>query len=203
MAVNGWGVKTLAEICRDLGCVLLHLSTDYVFGLDDNRRTPYRHNDAPGPVSVYGQSKLAGEDFVRAICPRHFVVRSCGLYGVWGTGGKGGNFIETMLRMASQGKPLRIVEDQTCTPTYTVDLAEAVARLLATADYGVHHLTNDGSCSWFEFARAIFELSELKADLTPITSGEWKALAPRPAYSVLECKSPLRPWRARSGGLYG
>src|SRR6266851_3859431 len=125
-AVNVWGVWSLAAICRDLGCVLAHFSTDYVFGLDSGRRTPYRETDAPGPVSVYGVSKLAGEHFVRAICPRHFVLRTCGLYGVWGSGGKGGNFVETMRRVAAQGKPLRVVHDQFCTPTYTVDLADAV-----------------------------------------------------------------------------
>jgi dTDP-4-dehydrorhamnose reductase len=195
MAVNGWGVKALAEICRDLNCSLVHFSTDYVFGLDVARRTPYGTQDAPGPVSVYGLSKLSGEYAVRATLPRHIVIRTCGLYGLWGSGGKGGNFVETMLRLAGQGKPLRIVADQECTPTFTVDLADAALRLLKAEDFGLHHVVNADSCSWFEFARTIFELAGVKADLTPVASAEWKAPARRPGYSVLECQKPLRSWR--------
>lgn len=201
-AVNAWGVRDLALVCRDLQCVLVQFSSDYVFGLDENRRTPWVEADAPGPVSVYGLSKLTGEYLVRSICPRHFVVRTCGLYGVWGSGGKGGNFVETMLRVAGQGKPLRVVADQICTPTYTVDLAAATAALTATDRYGLYHLTNAESCSWYEFAKAIFEQAGVKADLSPITSREFGAAARRPAYSVLSSSayqslglSPLRPWR--------
>ena len=201
-AVNAWGVRDLALACRDLGCVLIHFSTDYVFGLDETRRTPLAETDAPGPVSVYGLSKLAGEYLVRSLCPRHFVVRTCGLYGVWGSGGKGGNFVETMLRVAGQGKPLRVVADQTCTPTYTVDLAAASAALVATDRYGLYHLTSAGACSWHQFARTIFELAGVKADLTPIGSREFGAAARRPTYSVLSSAAyeslrlpPLRPWQ--------
>jgi dTDP-4-dehydrorhamnose reductase len=201
-AVNAWGVRDLALACHDLGCALVHFSTDYVFGLDENRGTPWTETDAPGPVSVYGLSKLAGEYLVRSLCPRHFVVRSCGLYGVWGSGGKGGNFVETMLRLARQGKPLRVVADQLCTPTYTVDLAAATAALATTERYGLYHLTNSGSCSWYEFAAAIFERASLKAELAPITSREFGAPARRPAYSVLSTSAyhalglpSLRPWQ--------
>src|SRR5205085_12597080 len=131
-AVNAWAVRDLALLCREHDWGLVHFSTDYVFGLDETRRTPYREDDAPGPVSVYGLSKLAGEYLVRALCPRHWVLRTCGLYGVWGSGGKGGNFVETMLRLAGEGKPWPVVADQTCTPSYTVDVAAAAAALLAT-----------------------------------------------------------------------
>ena len=201
-AVNAWGVRDLALACRDLGCVLVHFSSDYVFGLDETRRRPWEETDAPGPVSVYGLSKLAGEYLVRSICPRHFVIRTCGLYGVWGSGGKGGNFVETMLRVAGQGKPLRVVADQTCTPTYTVDLAAAAAALMTTGRYGLYHLTSAGACSWHDFARTIFGLAGVKADLTPIVSREFGAAARRPAYSVLSAAAyeslslpPLRPWQ--------
>ena len=184
-AVNAWGVRALATVCRDLDCALVHFSTDYVFGLDETRKIPYRESEAPGPVSVYGLSKLAGEYVVRAVCPRHFVIRTCGLYGVWGSGGKGGNFVETMLRLAGQGKPLRVVADQTCTPSYTVDVATAAAALLSTGRYGVYHLTNSGSCSWHDFARTIFQQAGVTADLTAIPSREYPAPARRPNYSVL------------------
>lgn len=199
---NAWGVRELALACRDLDCRLVHLSTDYVFGLDADRRTPLTEDDPPGPVSVYGLSKLAGEYLVRSACPRHLVVRTCGLYGVWGSGGKGGNFVETMLRVAEQGKPLRVVNDQRCTPTYTADLAEAVAALIRRGSEGLFHVTSAGDCTWYELAAEIFRQSGVKADLTPITSSEFGAAARRPPYSVLAVEklvregiSQPRPWQ--------
>jgi dTDP-4-dehydrorhamnose reductase len=201
-AVNAWGVRDLAKICGEQNRVLVHFSTDYVFGLDDSRTIPYSETDAPGPLSVYGLSKLAGEYAVRAHCPRHFVIRTCGLYGVWGSGGKGGNFVETMLRVAGQGKPLRVVNDQICTPTYTVDLAGAAIALLQTEHYGLYHLTNSGSCSWYQFAQAIFEMEGVKAEVIAIPSSEYPTAARRPGNSVLvsaACKSlsfgPMRTWK--------
>jgi dTDP-4-dehydrorhamnose reductase len=184
--VNAWGVRELALLCRTHNCFLVHFSTDYVFGLDETRRQPWTADNAPGPVSVYGLSKLAGEYLVRSLCPRHLVIRTCGLYGVWGSGGKGGNFVETMLRLSSQGKPLRVVDDQVCTPSYTVDVAEATVALLSAGRTGLYHLTNSGSCSWHEFARTIFEMEGIRADLSPISSADYGAPARRPAYSVLD-----------------
>ena len=185
-AVNAWGVRHLATACRDLDCTLVHFSTDYVFGLDEQRRTPYTEADAPGPMSVYGLSKLAGEYLVRALCPRHFVIRTCGLYGVWGSGGKGGNFVETMLKRAREAKPLRVVNDQRCTPSYAVDVAANAAALMQTDRYGLYHLTNAGSCTWHEFAKAIFDTAGVRADLAPIESKDYAAPARRPAFSVLD-----------------
>jgi dTDP-4-dehydrorhamnose reductase len=200
--VNAWGARHLALACRELGRLLVHFSTDYVFGLDESRRTPWAEGDAPGPVSVYGLSKLAGEYLVRSLCERHVVIRTCGLYGTWGSGGKGGNFVETMLRLAGQGWAVRVVADQVCTPSYTADVAEAAAALIALGRPGLYHLTNAGACSWFEFARAIFELAGVKADPTAISSAEYGAAARRPAYSVLANTAAaalglpaLRPWR--------
>jgi dTDP-4-dehydrorhamnose reductase len=195
-AVNAWGVRHLALACRDLGCVLAHFGSDYDFGLDDGRNTPYAVTDAPGPVSVYGLSKLAGEYLVRALCPRHFVIRTCGLYGLLGQGGKGGNFVETMLRLGGAGKPLRVVANQRCTPSATADVAEAVVPLVQSERYGLYHVTNDGSCTWYEFACAIFAAAGIKSDVTPVTAREYGAAARRPAYSVLASNVPLlRPWQ--------
>jgi dTDP-4-dehydrorhamnose reductase len=201
-AVNAWGVRELARLCGERDCLLVHFSTDYVFGIDETRRQPWAESDAPGPVSVYGLSKLAGEYLVRALCPRHLVIRTCGLYGVWGSGGKGGNFVETMLRLAAQGKPLRVVDDQICTPSYTVDVAEATIALLATDQPGLFHVTNSGSCSWYDLTRTIFEFSHVQADLRPIPTSARSDPARRPAYSVLDhaglrglgIASP-RPWQ--------
>lgn len=196
-AVNAWGVRELARACRDRDIRLVHVSTDYVFGLDQTRTTPFRESDAPGPVSVYGLSKLAGEYVVRSTCPKHLVIRTCGLYGVWGSGGKGGNFVETMLRVAGQGKPLKVVADQHCTPTYTADLAATMSQLIADSAEGLVHVTSSGSCTWHELAAEIFRLAGVTADLTPITSDQFNAPARRPGYSVLasDKMAPLRPWR--------
>jgi dTDP-4-dehydrorhamnose reductase len=198
-AVNAFGVKALAEACRDLDIVLVHFSTDYVFGLEGFRPEPYTESAPPGPISIYGLSKLAGEYLVRALCPRHFVIRTCGLYGRHGIGGKGTNFVETMLRLAREGKPLRVVDDQVLTPTSAADLADATLRLLDTGVFGLYHLTNQGQTTWFEFAQTIFELAGVSADLTPITTAEYPRPARRPAYSVLGTEHlhvpRLRPWR--------
>lgn len=199
-AVNSVGVNSLTTACQDTGVRLVHVSTDYVFGADKSRTTPYREEDPAGPVSVYGQSKLAGERAVLTT-PANLVIRTCGLYGVWGNGGKGGNFVETMLRVAGQNKPLRVVADQRCTPTYTADLAEGMAKLVAQGTTGLIHLTSAGDCSWHELAAKIFELSGINADLTPITTAEFGAKAARPGYSVLgssrtaETGVQLRPWQ--------
>jgi dTDP-4-dehydrorhamnose reductase len=198
--VNAVAAWRLAMACERRGARLLHLSTDYVFG--GGPPGPYAEDAAPAPLSVYGVSKLAGEQLIRQASPRHIVVRSSGLYGVAGSAGKGGNFVETMLRLASEGKPLRVVDDQVSAPTYTGDLAHAIARLLqADAPGGVYHLTNAGECSWFEFARQIFTLCGRASQLSPTTSAEYKAPAPRPPYSVLRNTRaavlglpPLRPW---------
>jgi dTDP-4-dehydrorhamnose reductase len=186
-AANAFGVRHLAHACRELGAKLVHISTDYVFGLDATRTTPYAESDSPGPVSVYGASKLAGEHFALAADPRNLVVRTCGLYGVWGAGGKGGNFVETMLRLASQGKPVRVVNDQRCTPSSTADVAGAIAALIDTGVSGLVHATNAGDCTWYEFAAEIFRLSNHTVSLTPITTAEFGSAARRPDYSVLNC----------------
>jgi dTDP-4-dehydrorhamnose reductase len=199
-AVNAVAAWRLATACARRGARLLHLSTDYVFG--GGPPGPYAEDAPPAPLSVYGASKLAGEHLIRQASPRHVVVRSSGLYGVAGSAGKGGNFVETMLRLAGEGKPLRVVEDQVSTPSYTLDLAEAIARLVAAdPPGGVYHLTNAGECSWFEFARRIFTLCGRAAQLSPTASAEYKAPAARPPHSVLRNAraaalglSPLRPW---------
>lgn len=201
-AVNGLALRDLAFVCRDLGAVLVHISTNYVFGLDGRRDTPYAENDPTGPVNVYGVSKLAGEAFVRCWCPRHFIVRTCGLYGTSSAGVGRGNFVTTMLRLARTGEPIRVVNDQICTPTSAADLASAVRELLGSDVYGIYHITNGGACTWYEFARAIFESAGVAAPLEPIPSWEFASPARRPRFSVLSNHrwvnsghTPLRPWR--------
>jgi dTDP-4-dehydrorhamnose reductase len=204
-AVNATGAYELARLAAELDFTLVHFSSDYVF--DGGATVPYRETDLAAPISVYGTSKLAGENLVRAFCPRHFVIRTTGLYGVAGASGKGGNFVETMIRLGKAG-PVRVVDDQVMTPTATADLAGAVAALLAregqpAVPYGLYHVTSAGQCSWFFFAQTIFELCKMSVDLTPITTEQSGSKARRPAFSVLDHGrwmaagfAELRPWRA-------
>jgi dTDP-4-dehydrorhamnose reductase len=182
---NAIAVRALAQACHESGAVLVHFSTDYVF--DGAQSEPYVETDRPAPLSVYAASKLAGEYLAAATHSRHFVIRTCGLFGLGGSRSKGGggNFVEMMLRAAAQGKRLRVVSDQVVTPTATADLARKVIDLLQTESYGLYHITAQGSCSWYEFARTIFELEGVQADLHAVTAQEFSAPARRPAYSVL------------------
>jgi len=182
--VNALAVLNLVRISNDLDATLVHLSTDYVF--DGKSTTPYTENSIAMPLSVYGNSKLAGEMLVRTMARKHFVIRTCGLYGKAGSNGNGGNFVVTMLKKARNGDSIRVVNDQTITPTPTVELARQMAALLETTHFGLFHMTSEGSCTWYEFAAAIFEIAGVKADLSPTTSAHYKAPAPRPRYSVLE-----------------
>lgn len=186
-AVNTLGPYSLARRCAERGIRLVHFSTNYVFGLDAERRTPYREEDLPGPQSVYAASKLAGEHLVQSAAPDSLIVRTCGLFGARAAGTPHANFVATMLRVARQGKPLRVVNDQVCTPTSTDDLARATLALLREKATGVFHVTNRGQCSWYEFAREIFAQAGIAAHLTGIPSSDYPVPAPRPAYSVLDC----------------
>jgi len=183
--VNVFGVRNLALAAARAGAVLVHFSTDYVFD-DGCRRTPYTETDLPCPKCVYGVSKLAGEFLLQSSWPKHFIFRVSGLYGYAGSREKGTNFVEMMIGLARQGKPLRVVNDQLLTPTSTMDVARVVRQLTGTDHYGLYHLTNAGQCSWYEFAQAIFELADLRPDLTPVTSAAFPTRAKRPNYSVLD-----------------
>jgi dTDP-4-dehydrorhamnose reductase len=185
-AVNAFGVRNLAQYCGQRGIALVHVSTDYVFGGGDPRAMPLNESDCPQPLSVYGASKLAGEHFVRAECPRHLIVRTCGLYGLASTRAKG-NFIETMLRLSETRPEIRVVNDQHCTPSFTSDVAQAIEALIAADANGIYHVTNSGAATWYDLAAEVFRLAKRDVSLVPITSQEFGAKAQRPAYSVLDC----------------
>jgi dTDP-4-dehydrorhamnose reductase len=185
MLTNRRGPGLLADYCRERDLKLVHVGTDYVY--DGNTGTrPWTEDDQPLPISTYACSKFAGEQLVRAHCPRHFVVRTCGLYGQNARHGKG-NFVETMLRLGRERPELKVVADQRCTPTATANLASAILDLVKTEAYGLYHATNSGDCSWFEFASEIMRFSHLTAQVHPITTAEYGARARRPMYSVLDC----------------
>lgn len=199
-AVNTFAVRNLALAARRQNAKLMHFSSDYVF--DGPGREPYVETDLPCPQSMYGVSKLAGEAMTRAIWPKHFLIRTCGLYGYTGSRDKGTNFVEAMIQLGKRGSPVRVVSDQVCTPTSTMDLACAVVRLLPTEAYGLYHLTSGGECSWYQFANAIFEEAGLHPELRPVTSDQFPAKAKRPYYSVLDNRrfrsegfEDMRHWR--------
>jgi dTDP-4-dehydrorhamnose reductase len=191
-AVNAIAPEVLAETAQQLGAALIHLSTDYVF--DGQKATPYTETDEPNPLGIYGLSKLAGEQAVQALCDRHLIVRTAWMYGVHGKG----NFVKTMLRLGSERDEIRVVNDQVGTPTWSRDLAAAIAQFIPLIDVtqpyppvGIYHFTNRGEISWYDFAIAIFK--EAKAlgfplriqRVTPITTADYPTPARRPSYSVL------------------
>ncbi len=183
--VNVLGVKNLAMICREMDIPLMHFSTDYIF--DGKKKKPYIEDDCARPLSLYGISKLAGEQAVQYILDRYYIVRLSGLYGHVGCTGKGNiNFVELMIKMSDSKKEIRVVNDQVLTPTSTVDVAEKLFELIQIGKYGIYHMTNTGSCSWYEFACEIFRLMKLSTKVLPTTTEEFGAKAKRPHYSVLD-----------------
>jgi dTDP-4-dehydrorhamnose reductase len=184
-AVNAIGARNLALFSAERDVILIHISTDYVF--DGSQQRPYVETDLPCPLNVYGNTKLAGEFFVRTLSPKHFVVRVSALYGHHPCRAKGGlNFVELMLKLAKERPEIRVVSDEYVSPTRTIDVAEQLTSLSRTTGYGLYHATSEGNCSWFEFAREIFSFTGIKVRLEPARPGEFPAKVARPRYSVLE-----------------
>jgi dTDP-4-dehydrorhamnose reductase len=180
MNINGDGTKHLAFFCRELGAEMIYISTDYVF--DGTKQTPYLETDRPNPINVYGASKLAGEEHVAVLLEKYKICRTSWLCGVHGH-----CFIDSILRAVQEGRPLSVVNDQVGRPTFTFDLADALAWILDKAEYGIFHVTNSGFCSWYEFAQRIVQCSGAKGvTVRPITSEQFRSLARRPHFSVLE-----------------
>jgi len=199
-ALNAVSVRELALTCRELDSVLVHFSTDYVF--DGKKGSPYFEEDVPNPLNAYAVSKLAGEYFVRNVLERYFLIRTCGLYGEAGCWGKGSNFVDAMIKLERQGVPIRVVNDQWVTPTSTYELAQKICELIQTDRYGLYHLSNEGECTWCEFAKTIFSLMNLQVSIENVNSATYGAKAMRPTYSVLENKqakkiglSPFSRWQ--------
>jgi dTDP-4-dehydrorhamnose reductase len=199
--VNVVGARNLATATRDLGSVLIHVSTDYVF--DGAKGTPYVESDEARPLNVYGRTKLEGEQFAQDINPKCFVLRTAALYGNHPCRAKGGqNFVDLMLRLARERGRVRVVDNEFTSPTATADLARQIASLSRSDAYGLYHATAEGSCSWYEFAREIFRMADVPVTLEVASPNEFPAKVPRPAYSVLENRklksqnlNLFRPWQ--------
>ncbi len=194
-AVNGEGVKNLALGCNKADASLVHISTDYVF--NGQKNTPLVEDDEIGPISIYGKSKLQGEQHIQKILDKYYIVRTAWLYGL-----NGKNFPKTMLELAKTHDKITVVNDEIGSPTYTVDLAKAISELIQTDYYGIYHITNSDACSWCEFAKYIFNIANIDVDVIPVTAKEFARAAPRPSYSVLNNKNweskgfkPLRSYR--------
>jgi len=195
-AVNALGALHVARACATAGSLCVHISTDYVF--DGSKVSPYKESDSTHPINVYGASKLSGEYLVRQAAPRWLIVRSASLFGKTGARGKGGNFVETILAKAQANEPLRIVNDVQMSPTYTRDAAQALAKLIEAGADGIVHLTNDGACTWYEFAKKALELAGLRAFIDPVSSNEYPSRARRPKNSALDSERSLvklRSWQ--------
>ena len=183
--VNASAPFNIAKVCKEIDALFIHISTDYVF--DGAKLAPYVETDCASPLNNYGISKLAGEKMISTSGCRHLIVRTSGLYGTNPCRAKGGkNFVELMLSLAQAGKPIRVVNDEKVSPTYTLDLAKQISKLLDIKDSGICHATAEGNCSWYEFASAIFELADVDANLSIADPSEFAIKVNRPKYSVLE-----------------
>jgi dTDP-4-dehydrorhamnose reductase len=183
--VNAGGARTMAKLSKELGFVLHHISTDYVF--DGKKNAPYLENDSVCPVNVYGNSKAAGEFFVKTIAEKSLIIRVSGIYGKNPCRAKGGaNFVNLMLRFAKEKPEVRVVNNEFVSPTSTLEIARQLVPLSRSGLYGVCHSTAEGSCSWYEFAQEIFRLQGISTPLNIAQPGEFPVNTPRPFYSVLE-----------------
>lgn len=182
-SVNSSGVANIANAAKSIGTKIVHISTDYVF--DGKKHSPYIETDIPNPMSVYGKSKLDGElEFIK-ITEKYFIFRIAWLYGINGT-----NFVKTIRKLADKRQklklPLKVINDQIGTPTYSKDVCEQIMEIIPTQNFGIYHCTNEGECSWYEFAHQIIDFFNIQVELLPCHTGEFNLPAPRPAYSVLE-----------------
>lgn len=184
-AVNGIGARNLAIASKDLGFTIMHISTDYVF--DGAKQAPYVESDCPNPLNVYGNTKLSGEMFIKAIAEKYFILRISAIYGENLCRAKGGlNFVTLMLKLSQERDEVRVVNNEIVSPTYTMDIARQIIHMAFSSKYGTFHATSQGFCSWYEFAKEIFKLTNSTITLNVAKPDEFPAKVARPTYTVLE-----------------
>lgn len=186
--INSHAVQKMAQVCQLKGAKFFHVSTDYVFGGNKSLYDePLTESTSPAPINVYGASKLLGENLARLACDNTFILRVASLFGVAGSSGKGGNFVETMIKFAKERSKIQVVSDQFMSPTGTDFIANSFFKMLeAKSEPGIYNVVNSGSASWYEFAKTIITKSGLECEVEPVSSSFYKTLALRPSYSVLD-----------------
>lgn len=200
--INADGTKNVALAAKDNNTTLLYISTDFVF--DGKKKSPYTEEDMPNPESVYAQTKLEGENFIREICPKYYILRTSWLFGELPEGRPGTNFVEAMLKLAKERDSLDVVSDQIGSPTYTGDLVKMIKTIIEKENipYGTYHISGTGEASWYDFAKEIFKQTNIEIDLKPINSDQYSQKAKRPSYSYLDKSKiekalgiKIRPWQ--------
>lgn len=194
--VNAIGSRNMAMVASEIKARLVYISTDYVF--DGTGSIPYNEYDATNPQSIYGKSKLAGEEYIRQWVSEHYIMRTSWVFGIHGN-----NFVKTMLKLGAERDQINVVHDQIGSPTYTRDIAAFIEEVIRNDYFGTYHVSNSGVCSWYEFAKAIFEVSgNVRVQVSPVTTSEFPRPAPRPTYSVMDHMAirlngfnDLRPWK--------
>ncbi len=185
-SVNALGAKNLTTISKEIEAATIFISTDYIF--DGSKNEPYTEEDIPNPINTYGISKLAGELYTKQN-PKHYIIRLASLFGVAGASGKGGNFVETMIMKAKKKETITVVDDMWMSPTYTKDAATTIRKIMELKlPFGTYHATNQGYCTWFQFAKEVFRLLHLNPDLSPIETRQLQAKAKRPRFSALRSR---------------
>lgn len=189
--INVIGAQNIAEVCKEMNCILLHISTDFVF--DGSKTTPYTEDDQPNPTGVYGQTKLDGEKAIQTTFDNYYIIRTSWVYSQFGA-----NFMKTMLRLAAERDSLSVVNDQIGTPTHAIDLAKCLLKIIetnnqqsTTDNFGIYNFSNEGQCSWYDFAKEIFRVNNISINLQPIPTASYPTPAKRPSYSVLD-KSKIK-----------
>ena len=186
--INAEGTKNIAQAAASIDATVVYISTDYVF--DGRKNTPYEPQDTPNPQNVYGETKLEGEKMVQKYCTKFYIARTSWLYGIHGK-----NFVETMISLSETNSELKVVDDQTGCPTWTIELSDGIVKLLKGAPYGIYHICGSGKTSWYGFAKEIFNLSGIDVNLIPCTTAEFPRKAKRPEYSVMNNNKICRNWK--------
>lgn len=183
--INSFGTKNIALIAKEHDIKLIYISTDFVF--DGKKNTPYKEEDKPAPISIYGLTKYEGEEFIRDICNKYYIIRISWLFGELPSGHQGTNFVEVMIKLAKEKQSLNVVNDQIGSPTYTGDLVEAISRIInQSPEFGTYHFSGTGACSWYDFAKEIFIQTNTNVKIEPIKSINYPQKAKRPQYSYLD-----------------
>lgn len=199
--INSFGTKNIATIAQEYNIKLIYISTDFVF--DGSKNFPYSETDIANPLSVYGLTKFEGEEFIRDICSKYYIIRVAWLFGEMPDGHTGTNFVEVMFKLAKEKPYLSVVNDQIGSPTYTGDLVETISKIInQSPQFGTYHFSGTGACSWYDFAKEIFRQTNTAVDLKPIASSEYPQKAQRPMYSYLDKTKienalgiKVRPWQ--------